>query len=55
MAVDSFRKIWLEDKINAMNDEISKKVETIKKQEKEMSTKLTGMEKDIEKLLAGFS
>ena len=55
MAVDSFRNIWLEDKINAMNDGINKKVDTIKKQEKEMSTKLTEMEKDIEKLLAGFS
>lgn len=54
MAVDSFNKIWLEDKISAMNDEIKKKVGTIKEQEKEMSVKLVEMEKDIEKLLAGL-
>jgi len=54
MAVDSFNKIWLEDKINSMNDEIKKKVGTIKEQEKEMSVKLVEMEKDIEKLLAGL-
>lgn len=55
MAVDSFKKIWLEDKINAMNSEINKKSEEITALEKEMSVKLTEMEKDIEKLLAGLS
>ena len=55
MSVDSFKKIWLEDRINAMNAEINKKSEGIKEQEKEMSTKLTEMEKDIEKLLSGIS
>lgn len=55
MVVESFNKIWLEDKIKAMNTEINKKVEEIKRQEKEMSAKLIEMEKDIEKLLAGLS
>ncbi len=55
MSVDSFKKIWLEDRINAMNAEINKKSEGLKEQEKEMSTKLTEMEKDIEKLLSGLS
>lgn len=55
MAVDSFKKIWLEDKINAMNAEINKKSDEITALEKDMSVKLTEMEKDIEKLLAGLS
>jgi chromosome segregation ATPase len=55
MAVDSFKKIWLEDKINAMNAEINNKSEEITALEKEMSVKLTEMEKEIEKLLAGLS
>jgi chromosome segregation ATPase len=55
MAVDSFKKIWLEDKINAMNAEINRKSEEIMALEKEVSAKLTEMEKGIEKLLAGLS
>ncbi|MBU2560494.1 hypothetical protein KKA03_06330, partial [archaeon] len=55
MAVDSFKKIWLEDKINAMNAEIHKKSEEITALEKGMSVKLTEMEKEIEKLLAGLA
>jgi chromosome segregation ATPase len=55
MAVDSFKKIWLEDKINAMNAEINRKSEEITALEKEVSAKLTEMEKGIEKLLAGLS
>ncbi len=55
MAVDSFKRIWLEDRINAMNAEINKKAEGIKEEEKDMSAKLTEMEKAIEKLLTGLS
>ena len=55
MTVDSFKKIWLEDKINAMNSDINKKSEEIKALEQDMSSKLTEMEKDIEKLLQALS
>jgi chromosome segregation ATPase len=55
MTVDSFKKIWLEDRINAMNSDINKKSEEIKALEQDMSSKLTEMEKDIEKLLQGLS
>ncbi|MEE8403201.1 MAG: hypothetical protein V3R93_05565 [Candidatus Hydrothermarchaeaceae archaeon] len=55
MAADSFKKIWMEDKINSMNAEINEKVDMIKDEETELSDKLVKMEEDIEKLLAGFS
>lgn len=55
MVVDSFNKIWLEEKINSTNIEINKKTEMIKDQVKEMSSKLTRMEREVEALLSGLS
>ena len=39
MTVDSFKKIWLEDRINAMNSDINKKSEEIKVLEKDVEKK----------------